>query len=255
MTSGDRRCRPERQDFARADPPSPPGPEPFLPIEQDQTGSAVLLMLVVVLPLVFRRRYPLAVLWIVLAIAPSGERLRRRAEALVLRLRHRRLHRRRLQPVPGARAGEPAARGVRSTPSSRSRRCPTVPDDAVPFLILIPIAVAADGLRRWKRRADEGRARLSALEREQADALRRAAEHERARIARELHDVVTHNVSVMVIQAGAARKVMDANPDQAREALLAVEAGGPGGDGRAAPRHGAAHDGQRRPRPGRRRRT
>ena len=95
-----------------------------------------------------------------------------------------------------------------------------------PFLILVPIAVAADGLRTWKRRADEGRARLSTLEREQAEALRRAAEHERARIARELHDVVTHNVSVMVIQAGAARKVMDATPDQAREALLAVEAGG-----------------------------
>jgi signal transduction histidine kinase len=108
----------------------------------------------------------------------------------------------------------------------REPAVPTVPDDAVPFLILIPIAVAADGLRRWKRHADEGRARLSTLELEQAEALRQAAEHERARIARELHDVVTHNVSVMVIQAGAARKVMQANPDQAREALLAVEAGG-----------------------------
>jgi signal transduction histidine kinase len=55
---------------------------------------------------------------------------------------------------------------------------------------------------------------------------RRAASDERARVARELHDVIAHSVSVIVVQAAAADDVFDERPDQARTALRAIEATG-----------------------------
>jgi signal transduction histidine kinase len=103
---------------------------------------------------------------------------------------------------------------------------PHFPNWIVGALLLFPVVVAALGHRLWARRAEESRARLRTLELDQIQALRQAVEHERARIARELHDVVTHNVSVMVIQAGAARMVVDQNPAMAREALVAIETSG-----------------------------
>ncbi|MEW2397919.1 histidine kinase [Streptomyces sp. NPDC046862] len=79
--------------------------------------------------------------------------------------------------------------------------------------------------RRWQAAVGE---RGWLLERERESAARSAVTAERDRIARELHDIVSHNVSLMVVQAGAAREVLGTMPDEARAALRAVEDAGRG---------------------------
>jgi signal transduction histidine kinase len=78
------------------------------------------------------------------------------------------------------------------------------------------------------------RARLAAELHEQAvraqerreEAAREAVGEERRRIAREMHDVVAHSVSVMVVQAGGARRILDADPDRALAAAGEIERAG-----------------------------
>lgn len=78
------------------------------------------------------------------------------------------------------------------------------------------------------------RTRLAAELHEQAvraqerreDEAREAAAEERRRIAREMHDVVAHGVSVMVVQAGGARRILDADPERARGAAEEIERAG-----------------------------
>ncbi|PWR05990.1 two-component sensor histidine kinase [Micromonospora acroterricola] len=73
------------------------------------------------------------------------------------------------------------------------------------------------------RREHELRAQAEELRRSQAEARERAVLGERVRIARELHDVVAHHVSVMGVQASACRRVFDRDPGKARTALAAIE--------------------------------
>ena len=68
--------------------------------------------------------------------------------------------------------------------------------------------------------------RAAYLERERHTAAQRAVDEERARIARELHDVVAHRVSMMTVQAGAAQTVAGNDPQRAIGAMKAVEEAG-----------------------------
>ena len=79
--------------------------------------------------------------------------------------------------------------------------------------------------RRFETAAEAER-RLERFEREREERARQAVAEERARIARELHDVVGHSVSVMTVQAGAVRRLLRPEQEREREALEVVEQAG-----------------------------
>ncbi|MFB4299202.1 sensor histidine kinase [Actinomadura sp. NTSP31] len=212
-TGGD---HPQKMDFGPDAPPAPPAPPDGV---DDGTGAAHpswSLTVLSVLPLAFRRVYPLTTFWVVLVAACALKNGLSWVTVLAClvggfsAIAHSRY---RTQAVASLGAAAVlAGLAYRGTAAS-------LPDWSAPFFILLAAGVLAMTVRSWRRR-------LAETERERDEAARRAVEVERARIAAELHDVVTHNVSVMVIQTGAARKVVDADPELSKKALLDVEASG-----------------------------
>ncbi|MCX4676310.1 sensor histidine kinase [Streptomyces sp. NBC_01433] len=99
----------------------------------------------------------------------------------------------------------------------------------VAIIMTVPFVLAwvlGDSMRTRRAYFDQLEERAARLEREREAQSKVAVAAERARIARELHDVVAHNVSVMVVQADGAAYVMDAAPDQARQALETISSTG-----------------------------
>jgi len=91
-------------------------------------------------------------------------------------------------------------------------------------LAIVVAWLAAENLRNRRARWAELHARAERLEREREAEARRAVTEERLRIARELHDVVAHSMSVIAVQSAVGNHVMDAQPEEARHALAAIEA-------------------------------
>lgn len=189
----------------------------------------VILLLLESLPLIVRRRYPLAVMAVVsgatilhLAILPAdqvataglgvlvatytvGERLDRRTSLLATALMGLAI-----AIVFVSRAGV-----------------------AVVFASLVQTEIIfavtwllGDAARIRRLYAGTLEDRAQRLERERDEQAELAVRDERERIARELHDVVTHHVSVIVIQAGGALRVLDKRPEEARTALTAIASTG-----------------------------
>ncbi|HSZ43702.1 MAG TPA: sensor histidine kinase [Streptosporangiaceae bacterium] len=80
---------------------------------------------------------------------------------------------------------------------------------------LLVLLAAAELIRSRGQRA-------AALRRSREDEYRRRASEDRVRIARDLHDVLAHNISVINVQANTALHLMDRQPDRAKEALTAI---------------------------------
>jgi signal transduction histidine kinase len=83
-----------------------------------------------------------------------------------------------------------------------------------------------DNLQTRRKYVAELEDRTGRLEREREERARQAVADERARIARELHDVVAHHVSVMVVQAGGARRMLALDPERTEQALETIEGTG-----------------------------
>jgi len=171
-------------------------------------STTVPLSFVATLPLALRRRYPLAVLGLVaagtLAIKAS--------------------HDSNLDPALWFAIGTVAAMRPRriSLPATAATVAAFAAVDLAAGHWTDTIGVTISSAAVWAI-GDAIKTRRAFVDAERAESSKRAVEDEQARIARELHDVLAHNVSVMVVQAAAARDVFDAQPERARQALRAIE--------------------------------
>src|ERR1700704_2516910 len=176
------------------------------------------LILLVTIPLIWRRRWPLLVLAAVfLGAAISREAPYVDSASVVIAAYSVGTHeRRRLVGLL-----ELAILGL-VVIAAFGGVIPAIPTFIAPFAVLFAFWTVGALMRQGRTRADAMAERASRLATEQRLSLAVAQAQERARLARELHDVVAHSVSLMVVQAGAARQVVERTPDSAIGALEAV---------------------------------
>jgi signal transduction histidine kinase len=205
---------------------------------QEHPVQAILITSLALVPLIWRRRYPLAVLVAMSVVFTAGHALnvpesewwtyswavafysagvygasRRRdlvrlgAVAAFLAVL---IHRLFFREIEGFDEGNLALLQALSL--------------AANLVAVIAVWWFSDAVRVRREQEAQLAATVIQLELDRQENARRAVFNERVRIARELHDVVAHHVSVMGVQAGAARRVLQKHPEKAEEALSNIEA-------------------------------
>ena len=192
-----------------------------------EQNRGIALILLQTLPLAFRRWYPVGVLAVVVAatLATMATEIPGRPNGWC-----------RVRPAGGAVLGGralPAAAGGLGGHRRRGRPGLAAVDRDRryrPLIARVQIAVVSLVLPAlgWLSGAyiSELRGRAARSRREQELETGRAVAEEQARVGRELHDVIAHTLSVIVIQAGAAEDVFGTRPQAARQALGSIGAAG-----------------------------
>jgi signal transduction histidine kinase len=184
---------------------------------------ALLLALVGSLPLTFRRLAPLPVLALTVTASLAYQALGLRPEPLpisvlvaiytvaVLR-----------RPLVASLAA--SAYVLAFTVGALTGWAPLTDDQMyIDLVSVVATVMVGYGVALGHARASMAEQRAAELAREQEDRTQAAVAQEQARIAREVHDIVAHDVSVMVAQAAAGRRVFATKPQVAAEALASIE--------------------------------
>jgi signal transduction histidine kinase len=188
-------------------------------LHRDKPAAALVLGVVQTAPLLWRRRWPQAVAVVVAAativvVALDYWLLPLQLAVALYTLAASSRTRAAVAVTIGSLLGVTAALAADRTAFG---------DSAAHVVFLAAAWLLGDSIGSRRAYVHEIEEKAARLERERQTEARRAAAEEQARIARELHDVIAHALSVVVIQAGAADDVFETDPGLAREPIRAID--------------------------------
>jgi signal transduction histidine kinase len=189
-------------------------------VHHDHSAGSILLEVAATLPLLVRRRWPPAVLAAVtaasLAVVADGYWFSPFQLGVAL-------YTVASEPATPARHRSALASIAAVAVTVFAHGYGQFGDAASRVVFLVAAWLLGDSLGSRRAYVREIEEKAERLERERQTEARRAAAEEQARIARELHDVIAHALSVIVVQAGAADDVFEVDPKLAREPIRAID--------------------------------